>query len=139
MARDRKTNIKPLTEIEQRFCEEYLRNGCNAAAASLAIGRQKHAGFDFLKRTQVATHLSQVGYEQGQELGITFDSKAKVLWEIVNNDDAAHVDKIRAIDCLNKMQGHYKVIDTSGGKESVVFLLPSNKLEHYNVVDGEVV
>jgi phage terminase small subunit len=137
--RARKQQIKPLNKEEQKFCEAYIQNGCNAAAAARSAGRESHMGMDFIKRNNVAFYLQDVSFKAGKELGITFNDKANVLWDIVNDIEATHVDKIRAIDCLNKMQGHYKIVETTqDNKQTAVFFLPSNKLDDYRTVDGEL-
>jgi phage terminase small subunit len=144
-----------LTEKQLKFCEAYLTNGHNAAAARSAAGYSMQAtnnlsSKDVLQSKAVQDYLAKRLKTVEEKEQITFDYKIKKLKQIVElsvPSEAANKEEINAnaaisaISELNKMQGHYSAekhanlnlvvdADIAQAKELMAQLLQQYKREY---------
>ena len=125
-------------ERRKKFIKAMAENGGNATKAAIEAGvSEKSAGctavrlmkekdvLDAIKETK-----SQMREIAAKNIGITQETKMKILWSHANESKPA--DSIKAIAELNKMTGDYEPAEiksdiTSGGESlSSVVILPEN-------------
>lgn len=110
-----------LTFKRKKFCEAYLANNGNGAAAARAVGYSKNCAketaSDILTCPNIKEYLEKRMCERLEKIGITFETNALVLKELyerclkgeATREGIIHPSGILgAIDLLNKMGGHYK-------------------------------
>lgn len=111
-----KQRIKGLTEKEIRFSHAYVANDCNCSAACREVGIKQRHGMQTKAKPQVIDYIAylkeQRRVQMESQLSLTWHYKAKQLKDIIE----FYIDKpqaqIKAIEELNKMQGHYAPVKT---------------------------
>lgn len=116
---------KRLTDLQQGFVLNYIKNGFNAKQAALDAGYSQDTAQD--TSYQLTKHpdikplidkaIARVDAKLELKLGITMQHKVAKLSKLIDDcfvrDDKGKVNKgladvgLRAMDMLNKMQGHY--------------------------------
>ena len=107
--RNRRT-LPSITPKQARFVAEYLKD-LNASQAAIRAGYTQHradqAGYQLLRNTEIQRAI--VEQRQTLEAESIADAKERreILSTIMRSAEAAPVDRTRAIDVANKMDGVY--------------------------------
>lgn len=111
-----------MNEKQKRFVQEYVVNGFNARQAALAAGYAENtANIESHKMVEKANlkpaierGIAMSNHILEQEIGLTVRRKAvwlvQLIEDVLNPDNPKrdyYKDAIKAIDQLNKMQGHH--------------------------------
>lgn len=99
-----------VNERQKKFAEYYAQCG-NAAQSARQAGYSasyaEHRTDDLLRNVEISKYIRQLS-EANQECRImTAKERQETLSDIAKDIDNAPVDRIRAIDTLNKMTGEY--------------------------------
>ena len=99
-----------MNERQKKFAEYYAQCG-NAAQSARQAGYSasyaEHRTDDLLRNVEISKYIRQLS-EANQECRImTAKERQETLSDIAKDIDNAPVDRIRAIDTLNKMTGEY--------------------------------
>lgn len=114
-----------LTWRQKVFCRAYITNGMNATQAAITAGYSKDTaaemGYENLNKPHIKAFIDkkmeQLETELEEKFNITFEEKAKLLWECAQDCKEGKATKegymnasglVSAVAELNKMQGHYK-------------------------------
>jgi hypothetical protein len=115
---------KPLSEMQYKFANEYIKNGFNAYRAAINAGYSlnsaKVMGKELVNRPGIQERILRAYAKADQEviskIAISFGDKAKILLRIINDivpPDGSepkreyYSEAIKAMAELNKMQGDY--------------------------------
>jgi len=109
-----------LSDKQKRFCEEYILD-LNATQACIRAGYSKDTaksiGCENLTKPDLQKFIKELQEDKVEELGITFSYIALKTKEIVERSEVKDNDKLKALDQLSKLFGHYEK-DNSQKKES---------------------
>lgn len=111
-----------MNEKQKRFVQEYVVNGFNARQAALSAGyTEKTANIESHRmvnnanlKPAIERGMAMSNHILEQEIGLTVRRKAvwlvQLIEDVLNPDNPKrdyYKDAIKAIDQLNKMQGHH--------------------------------
>ena len=113
-----------LTDLQHKFTQNYIANGFNAYHAALDAGYSKSYAVvssgklirNPIVKAQIDKAVARIDEKLEKKLAITIADKCKVLAKIINDiipKDGSEIkrkyygDLMKAVDMLNKMQGHY--------------------------------
>lgn len=102
---DRKLNIR-----QKRFAEFYAESGNiyqSAIAAGYSENYAKARGHELLDNVGVSEYIRELTDKAKDERIMGVKDRQVALSDIANNNANDPVDRIRAIDTLNKMTGEY--------------------------------
>lgn len=111
--------VKPLTQMQYKFCSNYIKNGFNVKQAAIDAGYSEHYArtkANYLIDLPAIRTRVETAYKQAQDrLGLDWQWKLKKLERVINefipNEGSLNSRKARvglqALAELNKMQGDY--------------------------------
>lgn len=114
--------MSKLNMRQRRFAEHYVRTG-NIVQSAIAAGySEKYAnglGHKLLENMGVAALIRELSDKIKDENILAAKDRQVILSDLARNDENDPVDRIRAIDTLNKMTGEYlNKIELSGSVET---------------------
>ena len=114
--------MSKLNMRQRRFAENYVRTG-NIVQSAIAAGySEKYANslaHKLLENMGVATLIRELSDKIKDENILAAKDRQVILSDLARNDENDPVDRIRAIDTLNKMTGEYlNKIELSGSVET---------------------
>lgn len=95
---------------QRRFAEFYVQCGNAGRAAELAGYAERFAAQNadkLLKNTNIAEYITQLVEKMKDERILAAKDRQVILSDIARDEESEPVDRIRAIDTLNKMTGEY--------------------------------
>lgn len=109
-----------MKERYEKFCEEYVRNGDNATEAYKAAGYKadnQHSAESrasrLLKNAEVQNKIAELKKKvrsvSQQKTILSVIERMEILSNIAQSEDTSPIEKIKAIDTANKMEGVYIV------------------------------
>src|SRR5262249_28983831 len=108
MPRDGTPNTKPLTERQRRFVEHFTATGSAIESARRAGYKSPHPeGSRLLKNPVVARAIEAAAVVATDQTVADRDARIKFLSSVVFNQKAFMIDRLRAVDILNRMDGCY--------------------------------
>lgn len=124
-----------LTPKQQLFVKNYIANGFNASKAAIDAGYSRKTavkiGSENLQKPDVKRAIEEEKAKIANKIDITAEWKMSILKDIVVAEYDKPSDRLKAVEILNKMQGHdepQKVDVTSNGQSlSAVVYLPDNE------------
>ena len=101
-----------LTPKQERFCQEYMIDG-NATRAAKVAGYKANAaqqtGSENLCKPLIISRIAELGKETSKKLMIDREYVLKVILDVINDEEATNVEKLKASDMLAKYTGLYEV------------------------------
>lgn len=103
--------IGELTEMQEKFAQEYVKSG-NATASAINAGYSEKSASVLGSRMKRNVKVMQRIRELKEEMGIKVDTEEDTLLEMLTdiaedkNSEAQH--KLKAIEMIAKMRGYYK-------------------------------
>lgn len=109
-----------MKERYEKFCEEFVRNGDNATEAYKAAGYKadnQHSAETrasrLLKKVEVQNKIAELKKKvrsvSQQKTILSVIERMEILSNIAQSDETSPIEKIKAIDTANKMEGVYIV------------------------------
>lgn len=95
---------------QQRFAEYYHECGNASLSAERAGYSPKTAysqGQRLLKNVEVSAYIQELSQQEQNVCIMSAIQRQEMLSDIARNEDNAPIERIRAIDTLNKMTGEY--------------------------------
>ena len=106
-----------LTDKQRKFAEFYSNNGNATLSAELSGYSSKTAysqGQRLLKNVEVSAYLHAIAKREQNERIISAIQRQELLSAIASDTNNTPLERIKAIDTLNKMTGEYTVkVDTT--------------------------
>ena len=102
-----------LTIKQQNFCHEYIQNGGNGVRAYLTAYNSKsesaarQESCKLLKRDDVTEYIQALTRPTQNKIINEREKKRTWLWDMINNENIAESDRLRAMDILNKIDQEY--------------------------------
>jgi len=128
-----------------KFIAAYISNGGKPRLAAIDAGvEEKQASVyasRWLKKKEVRTKIQKIKERVMSNLVITQNDVLVHLWDIVvNKIDYETKDRISAAKEVNRMLGFLAQPDINQTtNNNTVVVLPSNRLEDYRVLNGELI
>jgi hypothetical protein len=128
-----------------KFIAAYISNGGKPRLAAIDAGiEEKQASVyasRWLKKKEVRTKIQKAKERVMSNLVITQNDVLVHLWDIVvNKIEYEPKDRISAIKEVNRMLGFLAQPETTQvTNNNTVVVLPSNKLEDYRILNGELI
>lgn len=109
-----------MRERHERFCEEFVKNGDNATEAYKAAGYKadnQHSAESRASRllrndevqNKIAELKEKVRSASQQKTILSVIERMEILSNIAQSEETSPIEKIKAIDTANKMEGVYIV------------------------------
>lgn len=99
-----------LTVKQVKFCEYYAACG-NATGAAIKAGYSlktaRSVGCENLTKPYIAKYIKELGIKGKQARIMSAEERQEMLSNLARNGELTPVDRIKAIDTLNKMTGEY--------------------------------
>ena len=103
-----------LTDKQEQFVQNILQGMNQADAYRSAYPNNKmsdktvwEAASRLMANSKVVARLSELRDKLANEKIMSAQKRMEWLTELIKNDDASNMDKLRALDILNKMDGEY--------------------------------
>lgn len=103
-----------LTDKQEQFVQNILQGMTQAEAYRSAYPNNKmsdktvwEAASRLMANSKVVARLSELRDKLANEKIMSAQKRMEWLTELIKNDDASNMDKLRALDILNKMDGEY--------------------------------
>ena len=115
--------IANLSQAERDFCEEYEKNGGQGSKAYLAVkGNIKTESAEvgacrLLKKDDVRNYISYLQKQKYVGKILDIKERKELLTKIAMDDKIKAPDRIKAIECLNRMEGVYKASENEEKEE----------------------
>ena len=113
-------NERPLTNNQKLFCQEYIKIGMNATKAYMTVYKtcktEKTAGVNasrLLENARIQEYIQLLQKETEKETIMSVTERKEWLTNVINgkvkqnNKEAYILEKLKALDILNKMDGEY--------------------------------
>lgn len=106
-----KKDPNKLTAKQKLFCEEYVANGYKLNDAYLAAypnASPKTANAEqwkLMKKDPIKAYIRELQHDRFEALSINADSIATQLKEIAMNEDASFMERMRALELIQKQLG----------------------------------
>lgn len=122
-----------LTPKQQAFCEEYVANGGNAAAAAIKAGYSPKTAYSIgsenLTKPEIRDRIEELSRPQRERRIATAQDLLQALTDIINNPEEKTADRLKAIG----MMGDYRSLwDGTQGRDA----RPDNGCE-ITIIGGE--
>lgn len=106
-----------LNARQRKFAEFYAQSG-NAADSARKAGYSEsyseHRTDEMLRNVEIAAYIKELTEKAKDERILTAKDRQIMLSDIAKDEQNLAVDRIRAVDTLNKMTGEYTVkVDTT--------------------------
>lgn len=103
--------IGELTEMQERFAQEYASSG-NATASAINAGYSERSadvlGSRQTRNVKVMRRIREIREEQGIEVDTEKDTLLEMLTNIAESKSAEPQHKLKAIEMIAKIRGYYK-------------------------------
>lgn len=99
-----------LTAKQKLFCENYVSNGyklvqayMDAFGASYEVANAEQ--WKLMKKEPIKAYIRELQHDRFEALGMNADRIAQQLTEIANDPDASFMEKMRALELIQKQLG----------------------------------
>ena len=103
-------NEKKLTQKEIMFCENYITCG-NATQAAIKAGYKgksvRMTACEKLTKPNIQEYINSLRKESKNKAILTYNDKRRLLSNIILNENFKILERLKALDILNKMDGAY--------------------------------
>ena len=112
-----------LSQFERDFCEEYERNGGQGSKAYLSLkGDIKTESAEvgacrLLKKDDVRNYIDYLQRQKYVAKILDVNERKELLTKIAMDEKIKAPDRIKAIDCLNRMENVYKAAENADKEE----------------------
>lgn len=100
-----------LTEMQERFCQEYAESG-NATASAINAGYSRNTasvqGSRLLKNVKIKNRIAEIRAEKGIELPTKRDDVLEMLYNIAEDEKSEPQHRLKALEMISKIEGYYK-------------------------------
>ena len=108
-----------LTPKQQAFCEEYVANGGDAAAAAIKAGYSPKTAYSIgsenLTKPEIRDRIEELSRPQRERRIATAQELLQALTDIINNPEEKTADRLKAIG----MMGDYRSLwDGTQGRDA---------------------
>jgi phage terminase small subunit len=109
-------SIRQLTIKQERFCQEYVKNGGNGTLAYMSAYNSnsptsaKPEAYKLLQRDDITDYISALTKPSENQAKNERAKKRAILWQWITDPNTKEETKARAMDILNKMDNEYKTV-----------------------------
>ncbi|MBQ9165658.1 MAG: terminase small subunit [Oscillospiraceae bacterium] len=101
-----------MTQRQIKFAEYYAQSG-NVAQAAISAGYSetyaRTSAGKILENASVAAYLRSIGADETENRILSATKRQEILSDLAQDGNNAPMERIKAIDTLNKMTGEYTV------------------------------
>lgn len=100
-----------LTEMQEKFCQEYAESG-NATASAINAGYSRNTasvqGSRLLKNVKIKERIAEIRQEMGIEIPTKRDDVLEMLYNIAEDEKSEPQHRLKALEMISKIEGYYK-------------------------------
>lgn len=100
-----------LTDMQEKFCQEYAKSG-HATQSAINAGYSARSadvqGSRLSKQVKIRKRIAEIRAEEGIEINTERDNVLEMLYNIMDDPKSETQHKLKAIEMISKIEGYYK-------------------------------